>query len=402
VIQGGDILLQKLLITASEEVVGHITRSAGIECVSYDGAEPLLSPGSVVVVLRPRADEQVTRMLDMLRDASVLDVPVIVVAGARDVIGEKFLREADLCGIPRECVLFVEDGRVVDADGAVAGNALRGRGIGVSVVVSVAEQALKKGLVPEMALWEEDGEGKKEKETVLWEPGTRLDSQNSGTEETEEQESPLDAFLATAGNTVAVFGIKNGVGATTVAACLSGVLTDHDSLHLEIAPSPSGYVYYGSSPLQAVSTGQYAFFDGSEVNGETRRSGVLVADVSLPKAVDAVYDRAECVVVVVDGSPISFQKVQSWIKGGYRLDILVVNRVVPGAGYPPEVYAGEFGLERVVGIPGGLDEESALNQAQHNGVLPLGKSIDLDTAMNELAKAVRDVLETAKTGRVAV
>ena len=61
------------------------------------------------------------------------------------------------------------------------------------------------------------------------------------------QVSLLYTFLDATDNLVAVFDAKSGVGATTVAACLSGVLTNHNSLYLEIAPSSSGYVYYGDS-----------------------------------------------------------------------------------------------------------------------------------------------------------
>lgn len=390
-------MLQKLVVTAPEEVAGQIARQAGVECTPFNGAAP--SPGTVVVVLRPRAGGRVEEAFAAVRKASVFGVPVLVVAGVRDAVGEQFLREAEICGVPGECVLFVDGGRVVDAAGTPLGDALRGTGIGVSAVVSAAERAVKENLIPEIALWEGEGE-----EEALWEPDSVDENSTiaAGTGITAREEprakaaSLLDDFFAAAEGAVAVFGVKSGVGATTVAACLAGVLADRSGFHLEIAPSPTGYVYYGSSPLQAVSSGQYAFFDGSKVNGEARRTGILVADVSVPEAVDAVYDRAGCVVVVADGSPVSFRKVQSWIKGGWRLDVLVVNRVVPGAGYPPEVYAGEFGLERVIGIPGGLDEEAAVNQAQHSGALPLGKSVDLDTAVNELAAAVLEVMKIRK------
>ena len=437
-------MLQKLLITASEEMIEHITRTTNVECVPYDNTAS--SSGSVIVVLRPQTDEQVTERLDILRDASTLGVPVLVVAGVRDTIGEKFLYEASLCGIPRECILLVENGQVIDANGMTLGNALRGRSIGVSPVLSAAERAVKEELIPEIALWEDN----KKEETALWESKlndqdnnttekVELSNQNSNTTEkigldnqdsdvieknsittdTEEplrkqrchtnddssgwtrQDSPLYAFFDATESLVAIFSAKSGVGATTVAACLSGALADYNSLHLEIASSSSGYVYYGDSLSQALSSGQYAFFDGNKLNGDVRQTDILVADVSTPEAADIIYDQARCVVVVTDGSPIAFRKVQNWIKNGYRLDILVVNRVTPGAGYPPEVYAGEFNLEHVVGIPGGPNEEATLNQAQHNGTLPLGESVNLDTAVNELATIVLKVIKI-KAGEVAV
>lgn len=394
-------MLQRLVFAAPEEAFRQAARTAGVECVSLNGSVP--PPGSAVVLLRPRGNSRVEETLGILRDVAAFGVPVIVIAGSRDPVGEAFLCEAGLCGVPGECVLFVEGGKVVDATGEVVAEALRGRGIGINAVVRAAERAVRENLVPEPALWESDLPAEEE---ALWEAGREAESsvkipaQPEAPRETEQvRPSPVEEFLSVCGGAekvVAVFGVKSGVGATTVAACLAGVLTDHGAFHLEVSPSPTGYVYYGASPLQAVSAGTYAYFDGAKLAGEIRRAGILVADVSLPDLVDAAYERAACVVIVTDGSPVSFRKVQGLVRGGWKCDVLVVNRVVPVAGYPPEVYAGEFGLEHVVGVPGGLDEEAAVNHAQHAGTLPLGKSVELDTAVNELAAAVLHVLERGR------
>lgn len=393
------------MFAAPEEVFLHAARRAGVECVSLNESTPL--PGSAVVLIRPRDGGRVDETIGVLRNAADFGVPVIVVAGSRDQEGEVLLHEAGLCGVPNECVLFVHDGKVVDANGTAIADALRGKGIGIRAVILAAERAVKENLVPEPALWEDSPA----EEELLWEAGQEMESmvspkspvqseQPAPRENIPEQVQPplsaVEKFISAcsgAEKMVAVFGVKSGVGATTVAACLAGVLSDYRALHLEASPSPTGYVYYGPSPLQAVSEGMYAYFDGEKVVGEIRRAGILVADVSMQNLMDAAYERAGCVVIVTDGSPVSFRKVQSLIQGGWRCDVLVVNRFVPGAGYPPEVYAGEFGLQHVVGVPGGLDEETAVNHAQHSGTIPIGKSVDMDTSINELAAAVLEILE---------
>ncbi|ACX51898.1 hypothetical protein Adeg_0752 [Ammonifex degensii KC4] len=372
--------LQRLVINADSEMLARVARISGLECLPLNGSAP--PPGSAVVVLRPPGGGSEDEVLNAVRSAAALGVPVVVIAGGRDPVEQALLREAALCGVPGECVLLVDAGKVVDATGAVVADALRGKGIGVVAVVRAAERALRENLVPEPALWEE---GAPAGEEVLWEEGGRPGEVAAGVSAPEAptgqpvrtdapaQRSPVGAFFDLAGAVVAVFGVKSGVGATTVAACLTGVLADHGGFHLEVAGQPTGYVYYGGSPLQAASTGRYACFDGSRLTGDARRVGVLVADVSLTELADVAYGRAGCTVFVADGSPVSFKRVQSLLRGGWRCDVLVVNRVVPGAGYPPEVYAGEFGFSRVVGVPGGLDEEAAVNQAQHAGTLPLGR-----------------------------
>lgn len=381
-------MLQRLVVNVDGNTAARIASFAGVECASMNGSATW-GAGTVAVVLRPRGGKPDGALgaLEAVRDASARGVPVVVVAGNQDEAGKSILREARICGVPDACVLFVGGGKVVDAAGRLVADALRGTGIGINAVVGVAERAVRESLVPEMAVW--DGA---EAEEALWEAPepetceTLVVSQREpgGT-------SPVvGAFFDAAERVVMVLGIKNGVGATTVAACLAGVLADVDPLHLEAAASPSGYLYYGSDPEAAANTGRYAALGGVAV-GAPRACGVLIADVSAKEAVDAAYERADCVVVVTDGSPVAFERVGRWVRDGWRLDVLVVNRVVPG-GYPPEVYIGEYGLTRVVGVPGSSEEELAVNLAQRKHGSPFGRSVDLDSAVADLGRAVRDVV----------
>ncbi len=196
---------------------------------------------------------------------------------------------------------------------------------------------------------------------------------------------PWYGFIEQAEKIVAVFGVKNGAGASLVAACLTGRLSDRNSLYLEVGPTASGYPYYGRSPEEAARAGKYAYCDHNTLIGNMRSAQVLIADVCFPEAMDTVYQKASYVVVVTDGSTLGFEKTQNWIKSGRRVDTLVVNKVLYGSSYPPEVYIREFKTNEVIGIPGGNEEKVAIHIALRKGILPFGRSADLDNAIKSLA-----------------
>jgi len=383
-------------------------KSVGADCLPFTGA---VEEGSVIVAVRPRS-EKVSVLIQPLRRASGFGVPVIVVAGTRDGEGEALLHAAEECGIPKQCVVFVEGDQIVDASGSIIGSALRGSGIGVRAVLRVAENAIAEGLVPEPVLWDAGEAVVTKPDAAIWKPAEPLEkskeegqteaatNENGGLSPKESLVEWINSFFTRAEKVVAVFGIKNGIGASTVAACLSGVLSDYNAFYLEVSDSPSGYAYFGSSPEAAAEKGSYAWCGSSRRTGRARDCGILVADVGIHKAADFVYKKANCIVVVADGSPVAFERVKRWVQGGWRLDVLVVNRVLPGAGYPPEVYMGELGLdpERVVGVPGGSEEEMAVNLAQQKHGLPFGKSVDFDGALADLGRAVQRLLEGGNLG----
>lgn len=412
--------LRKLAIsTENEEIVDYITRRTGINSVPLTDGEK--DSGTVALIVRPSSDDHVEKTLSAIRQASALGIPVVVIAGSFDPVGEAIAKEAKVCGVPDECLLFVNNGKITDALGNVIDDALRGTGIGVTAAVSYASHIAQKELLPERSLWDGTSNTAVEAhDAPLWGGGPDKEEQTlaaaeapavgkeaedgqTSAEQSQSQPSaaeaaqaaPWNTYLERADKVVAVFGVKSGVGVSTIAACLSGILDDHGSLYLEVSPSAVGYVYFGSALDDAVKTGKYAYCAEKAGYGEppNKKVPILIADATIPGAMDAVYERADCVVVVTDGSPVAFGKVEKWVKGGWRVDALVVNRVVPGTGYPPEVYAGEFNLERVIGIPGGPEEETAINLAQRNAVLPLGKSVDFDAAIGDLAETVLNLIE---------
>lgn len=389
-------MLRQLYVQNMEaSAVARLAKFAGVKCLPLDGAARP-DGGSAVLFVRPAAPVPQKELAETLAAGASLGVPVVVVAGSKDGEGASILREARLCGIPPECVLFVEGGKIVDAAGRVVGDALRGRGIGTTAVVRAASEALEKGLIPELAVWEES----EDDEPAVWETAEKEEggAEKSKTEclseEKGETKHPIEGYFDAARHAVAVFGIKPNVGASTVAACLAGVLDDYDPLYLEASPSLAGYRYFALDLGGAVRTGKYLPLSENGAGGPPRPCGVLIAEVSAfeGEAADIAYRRAGCRVLVTDGSPVSFERVGMLISGGGKFDVLVVNRVLPGAGYPPEVYTGEYHLERVVGIPGGFEEEAAVNAALQSGALPLGRSPDFDNAVGYLARAVLEVL----------
>ncbi|RDV80494.1 hypothetical protein [Ammonifex thiophilus] len=378
-----------LFITGEERLKGAlpaVARAAGCEARWLDGAAGVAGP-AVVVYVRGS-----TRRLD---EVASLGAPVVVVAGARDPEGEALVGEALACGVPPECVLVLEDGRVVSLAGEDYGPALRGRGVGPQPVARAARRALEEGLLPVPALWEGNGAVPVSHpgEAVLyeapqWSPCPQAPTASKG-------ETGLAAWLGAAGKTVLVLGVRGGVGATTVAACLVGVLAhERRAVHLELPQPPfgdaPGRLFYTAPGLE----GLHAVPSSAPVETE-----VLVVDASLSvhrSEVDLVYGKAGCVVLVADPSAASFELVGKYIGAGLRCDVLVVRDLPRADGSPPQLYAGEYGFARVVALPSGADEEAAVNRAQKAGVPPIGEhgTPDLDQAAAELAAAVLGVLES--------
>jgi len=355
------------------------------------------TPGEHAIIVVP---EKGTDTLE-LEKISSLGVPVVLVAGIRNAEGIKREKMAGMCGIPNQCVLFLDNGSVVDGTGKTIGPALRGTGISARVVVELAEQAIKEHLVPEIPVWEASGQEKPEEEPAIYETDEEENQKipettNHGAPQNSNQQTPLAQWLeqqiSLADKVVMVFGIRPGVGASTTAAGLAGILADNDSLYVEISDSLIGYTFFGPSTDDAVNSGRYIYCGSKGAVVEPKKCGVLIAEIGLKDAASILYDKADFVVVVTDGTPPAFQRTGAWINGGWRTDILVVNKVFSGAGFPPEVYAGEYGLENILGIPGGPEEEIALHTAQTQGKLPFGHSVDFDTAFTKLGETVLNAL----------
>jgi hypothetical protein len=346
------------------------------------------TPGQHAIIVMPD--------IPSLEDAASKGVPVIIIAGTRNPAGVKRMQAALTCGIPDQCVLFLENGSVVDGTGEVIGPALRGNGISAHSAVKVAERAVKEQWIPEVPIWVE------ESEPAIYEMPTDLPEATIYAAEAEVPKPPkkvevpkkllplkqwLEQQMSLADKVVMVFGIRPGVGVSTVSAGLAGIFQDRDSLYAEISDSPIGYTFFGKTLSEAVKNGRYTYC-GSNSETEPKKCGVLVVEVGIKDAAANLYDQADCVVVVTDGTPPAFERTGNWIKGGWRTDVLVVNKVVSGAGFPPEVYTGEYGVSNILGIPGGPEEEAAIHTAQTEGRLPCGYSVDLDTAFTRLAEAV--------------
>ncbi len=373
---------------------------AGYEVQRF--SEFLPSAEHAIVVL----PEKGTNIINILEETSSLGVPVVLVAGIRNAEGIERERIARMCGIPNQCVLFLENGSVVDGTGKNLGPALRGTGISARVVVELAEQAIKEHLVPEMPVWETSDRKVTEEEPAIYEtevqeskrqPETAVQSTTPTPNATSSLKQWLEQQMALADKVVMVFGIRPGVGASTVAAGLTGVLADNEPLYAEISDSLIGYTFFGTSADDAAKSGRYTYCGSRGTVVEPKKCGVLVVEIGLKDAASILYDKADLVVVVTDGTPPAFQRTGTWINGGWRTDVLVVNKVFSGAGFPPEVYTGEYNLENVLGIPGGPEEEIALHTAQTQGILPFGYSVDLDTAFTKLGETALNAINRKET-----
>lgn len=198
-----------------------------------------------------------------------------------------------------------------------------------------------------------------------------------------------------AGRTCFFFGLKGGVGTSTVVAAVSRVLLEHGAVHFELSFEPAAWCYYGKSVGEAEGAGKY-FSLRSKVPSEVP---VLLVDAGIGAPLEEIslaFSFSDSVVMVIDRSEISFSLAKKYLEAGVVPDVLVVCRTFPGLGNGAEVYQGEFGkygIRAVIGVPGSVDEERAVISAQRRGVSPCGQSAELDAAAGEIAAAILGKIE---------
>lgn len=201
-------------------------------------------------------------------------------------------------------------------------------------------------------------------------------------------------FLESADHICTFFGVKGGVGTSTVAAAVAEVLKEHGVLHLELADAPAAWCYYGRTLEEAERGGRYCWL---REGISAPRCRVLLADIGNCPPAEAVslsLSFSKCRALVADGSEMSFRAVRRFLKAGAVPDVLVVSRVIVGVGNSAEMYGGEFesfGF-KVLGVPGSVDVEKAVATAQRRGISPCGLNAELDAAAGEIGAAVREKL----------
>lgn len=201
---------------------------------------------------------------------------------------------------------------------------------------------------------------------------------------------------------ISVMGIKGGVGATTISAALTSLMDD--SLHYEFSLNPSGYLYYGKTLEDAISTQKYDFYS-DEKSIETDKKNIVM-DIPHKNLLTLTYSKnilnvamveklaymqSDCFIVVADNSFLSFKKVSEWLEKYKRIDILLINKVMPDIGLSSEVYKGQLGLENVIDIPGTPDEEKAINLAQKNNESPVKGNDSFYLACMETVKKIGQI-----------
>ncbi|MDA8337176.1 MAG: hypothetical protein M0Z41_19675 [Peptococcaceae bacterium] len=198
------------------------------------------------------------------------------------------------------------------------------------------------------------------------------------------------------GRNCVIYGVKGGVGVSTVAAMLAAGL---EGVHLEIGGAgrmPTGYCYHGPAPGQ---TGPCYACWNEEREFPVLEGRSVVVDLNQTVAIgtaDEVIAQAGCFILVADRSETAFGLVGRLVNNGLKPDIFAVCGSLPGSGFgcPVEVYKGEYGdrlPEAVVDLPGGLDTERVILGAQRRGVPPnlCPGGEDLTLACGELVSLVR-------------
>jgi len=134
----------------------------------------------------------------------------------------------------------------------------------------------------------------------------------------------------------------------------------------------------------------------SYASGFPKKGKILLVDMNSDDApIEKIFELAQdpVVIMVADSSMFSFDGVRMWREQNWPMDILILNKMIYGIGLPPEVYSGELGIENVISLPGGSDEERALNNIQREHKLPLAISEEYDAGIGEIAARIREILK---------
>jgi len=200
-------------------------------------------------------------------------------------------------------------------------------------------------------------------------------------------------------NFVAIYGIKGGVGTSTVAAMMIGTM--NNAVHIEVTGPggmPSAWMYYGDL---ARTHGVYAWWDCSMPLPDVPGLPVFDISHSVPvNIVDEMVARAACFILVVDRSETAFGLAKDMFAKGFSCDLFVVNSTFMGIGNTVDVYKNdEFsGLlpDDLIDIPGGLDVENVVLKAQRDHVSPVSVAgaEDLAMAAGEIVSMVRKRMAT--------
>lgn len=185
--------------------------------------------------------------------------------------------------------------------------------------------------------------------------------------------------LSDAEITCAVFGVKGGVGTSTVAMMIAGALKN--CVHLEMADEPTAWCYYGKTRQDAERSGKYLWY-----KSEAPVLGSLLVDAGRCSFLDAVSFAlvfSKCRVIVTDRSEAAFRQARKFFGEGIMPDLLIMTRTYPGAGISPEVYTGEFGIKSVCSVP---DEAEVILKAQSQGKFPCESSAEIKSAVEEIVR----------------
>jgi len=264
-----------------------------------------------VVIENPNFTEE-------LNNALGLNVPVVVIAGL-EFTGQKYVKEARDCGVPDRCIILKNKENVISVDGYKYGQSPRG--INVKMITDIATDVFKKGLFPEMLIWEEPAEILEPPETIIWEESYQ------SPEKQQKQKVPkkvlnedLKTFLSKA-KVVAVLksvpSIDSSITSKQLAKKLNGI-------HLELNTDSQSFKQYADNKEDALQK-FFAYSDGKTVEHSKTEFEWIIAEInpSMTDVIEVIYNEADSVIYVVGTLDESEISLDMWIEGGYKLNAII-------------------------------------------------------------------------------
>lgn len=341
----------RILINLKPEVLAKISKSDQIKFSQLTSQLQETKNTAAAVIRSDRFEADLSKAVG-------LGIPLVVVAGSRDAVGEACIEEAQSYGVPDSCIVVKWGNQVCSLDGRVIAPAIRqGRGIGILAVAKAAQFALEKDLRPELVVWEDESEMLNDMPAYEEMPSPQVQPISESpaqpvppaVEPMQQIEgiskggfaSSFPELLNEADTVIAVFRSVPQANSSHIAVDVARAL---QGVHLELSASPTSFDQHGATLDSALRSGTYLHSDGTGIQGQYNNTGYLVVEVNLmmenPEAMDMVYQKAKKVVHVVSAEMVepSRNALSAWIKSGWRLDA-----IIPDKPQATERFVKEFG-----------------------------------------------------------
>lgn len=270
-----------------------------------------------------------------LSTAIGLSIPVIVIAGLKGT-GQKYMQEAQDCGVPDRCIIFKDNENIIAADGYKFGQS--SMGINIKTMSEIASYVLENRLFPDIYVWREPEtkQGPVQNGPQVWqEPNqqaTRQTKPNTQKSRPIHEQARTEKIkkrivtedLLTFLSKTKVLGVLKSVP-TINSATIAKMLAERlNGIHLEVNNNPNSYQQYDSGKENAMQN-LYAFTNGKTVDYGAFEFEWIVVEIN-PLMLDVmgvVYEQASQIIYVVESLDESESALDMWIEGGYKLDAII-------------------------------------------------------------------------------